>query len=210
MARVLLVALCLFLTAISSCRDDGTDDPRPRDSTVTVEASSDDASDTVIAGATDAETREPATVSADRFGPIRIGMTADELKRIRPDVFVVNAIGPNGLPISDSCYFLALPPVDRQQATMFMIIGDEVARVEIGDSTIATREGARIGDSEQRIKELYSGSVTVQKHAYTDGNYLIVARGDGRHRIVFETDGRTVTTYRAGRMPEVEWVEGCS
>jgi hypothetical protein len=27
--------------------------------------------------------------------------------------------------------------------------------------------------------------------------------------IVFETDGKRVTMFRAGRMPEVEWVEGC-
>jgi hypothetical protein len=28
--------------------------------------------------------------------------------------------------------------------------------------------------------------------------------------IVFETNGKTVTNFRAGRLPEVKWVEGCS
>ena len=30
------------------------------------------------------------------------------------------------------------------------------------------------------------------------------------YRLVFETDGERVTRYRAGRLPEVEWVEGCA
>ncbi len=29
------------------------------------------------------------------------------------------------------------------------------------------------------------------------------------NRIVFETDGQVVTTYRAGRFPPVEYVERC-
>jgi hypothetical protein len=27
--------------------------------------------------------------------------------------------------------------------------------------------------------------------------------------LVFETDGKHVTMFRAGRLPEVKWVEGC-
>jgi hypothetical protein len=37
------------------------------------------------------------------------------------------------------------------------------------------------------------------------GSYVVV-----RRRIVFEMDStQRVTRYRAGREPEVEWVEGC-
>jgi hypothetical protein len=76
---------------------------------------------------------------------------------------------------------------------------------------LATAEGARVGDSEARIKEIYGDRVTVQPHKYLpNGHYLVVAAaGDAANRIVFETDGKVVTTYRAGRRPEVENVEGC-
>jgi hypothetical protein len=39
---------------------------------------------------------------------------------------------------------------------------------------------------------------------------VVVPPEDTTHRIVFETDGQNVTLFRSGRMPEVEWVEGCS
>lgn len=96
---------------------------------------------------------------------------------------------------------------------LLMIVRGEVARIEVNDSTISTAAGARVGDTEGRINELYSGRVQTSSHKYVDGHYLTVRRGAGSdtvHRLVFETDGRRVTRFRAGRMPEVEWVEGCS
>jgi hypothetical protein len=94
-----------------------------------------------------------------------------------------------------------------------MAVGGQIARVEVTDSTVATAAGARVGDSEARINQLYAGRVQTGPHKYTNGHYLTVRRGtgaDSAYRLVFETDGRRVTRYRGGRMPEVEWVEGCS
>jgi hypothetical protein len=34
-------------------------------------------------------------------------------------------------------------------------------------------------------------------------------KGGGNNRIVFETDGKKVVKYRSGRLPAVEYVEGC-
>ena len=36
------------------------------------------------------------------------------------------------------------------------------------------------------------------------------ATADSAYRLIFETDGQRVTEYRAGLLPAVEWVEGCS
>ena len=59
--------------------------------------------------------------------------------------------------------------------------------------------------------ELYRGRVKTEPHKYVQGgHYLIVTSPtDTMHQIVFETDGKRVTTYRVGRTPEVRWVEGC-
>jgi hypothetical protein len=95
----------------------------------------------------------------------------------------------------------------------FMFVSDTLARVDVRDSTVATVEGARIGDTEARINELYAGRVTTTPHKYTGptGHYLTVPMSSvPEHLLVFETDGRRVTTYRMGRKPEVEWVEGCA
>jgi hypothetical protein len=96
---------------------------------------------------------------------------------------------------------------------LIMTVGGQVGRVEVSDTSVGTAAGARVGDSEARINELYAGRVQTTPHKYVDGHYLIVRRAadaDSVYRLVFETDGERVTRYRGGRMPEVEWVEGCS
>lgn len=95
-----------------------------------------------------------------------------------------------------------------------MVEGGKVVRVEARPgSNVATSTGARIGDSEEKIKTLYPGQVTVSPHKYTNGHYLAVvpaAKADSSYRIIFETDGKKVLNYRAGIRPQVEYVEGCS
>ena len=97
---------------------------------------------------------------------------------------------------------------------LFMVERGTITRVNIDDSSaIATTTGAKIGDTEARIELLYPGQVEVQPHKYTDGHYLVVTPVDPEereYRIVFETDGKKVLRYRAGRVPSVQYVEGCS
>lgn len=94
-----------------------------------------------------------------------------------------------------------------------MVEGGKVVRVEVRRGNIATSTGARIGDSEEKIKSLYPSQVTVSPHKYTDGHYLNVvptSKADSSYRIIFETDGKKVLRYHAGVRPQVEYVEGCS
>jgi len=92
-----------------------------------------------------------------------------------------------------------------------MIDEGRIARVDVDSASIATEAGARVGDSEDRVRSLYPGRVTVTPHKYEDGHYLTVnAAGDSAFAIVFETAQGKVTRYRAGRRPAVEYVEGCS
>ncbi|MGK2961055.1 MAG: hypothetical protein ACSLFK_02790 [Gemmatimonadaceae bacterium] len=97
---------------------------------------------------------------------------------------------------------------------LMMVQKGRISRIDIiRSSTIETGAGAKIGDTEARIKALYPGRVAVEPHAYTDGHYLVFtppAAADSSFRIVFETDGQKVLRYRSGLMPAVEYVEGCS
>jgi hypothetical protein len=91
-----------------------------------------------------------------------------------------------------------------------LAIKGEVARIDVDSGRVATLEGVRIGDPEARVREVYANRVKQEPHKYeTPGHYLIVTPADQGYRIIFETDGKAVTSYRAGRMPEVEWVEKC-
>jgi len=95
-----------------------------------------------------------------------------------------------------------------------MVTRDTVARIEVDSSAIPAGRGARVGDSEARVKTLYGPRVSVEPHKYLpNGHYLVVAPvppTDSNFRLIFETDGSRVTSYRAGRLPQVQWVEGCA
>ena len=50
-----------------------------------------------------------------------------------------------------------------------------------------------------------------ERHNYSDGRDLVPPAGtDSTHQVVFETDGRVVERFRAGQLPQVRRVEGCS
>jgi hypothetical protein len=90
-----------------------------------------------------------------------------------------------------------------------MVENGAIARVDVDSGSVATTEGARIGDTEERVRTLYVG-ITVTPHKYTSGHYLTARSAtDSTSRIVFETDGQRVVRYRAGRTPQVEYVERC-
>lgn len=139
---------------------------------------------------------------ADGAGPVRVGMTAAEAR-------TALGLGASTSPAVEGCAYLAGTANTRLHANV-MLTSDTVVRIDVLDTLLRTNEGARVGDSEARIKQLYAGRVTVQPHKYTSGgHYLVVTTPDNaRNRLVFETDGRVVTRYRVGREPEVEQVEG--
>ena len=59
--------------------------------------------------------------------------------------------------------------------------------------------------------ELYGSRLTQTPHPYSgpEGHYLSLSDRDDTHRMIFETEGGRVTSFRAGRRPEVEYIEGC-
>ncbi len=154
-------------------------------------------------------TPAPATgwvVTDHGIGKLRAGMTVAEARAVYPTFKIPKSRD------SAACTYATmdgLPP-----GVGVMVEGGKVVRVEVRrGSNVATSTGARIGDSEEKIKSLYPSQVTVSPHKYTDGHYLNVvptSRADSSYRIIFETDGKKVLRYHAGVRPQVEYVEGCS
>lgn len=109
----------------------------------------------------------------------------------------------------DNCHYVR--PKSGFKGISFMVTRGRISRVDIGDRSYLTVQGAKIGDTEARIKQLYPGRVRVIPHKYVDwAHYLIVEFLNGKFMIVFETDGKRVTNYRVGSNPEAGYVEGCS
>ncbi len=148
--------------------------------------------------------QRPWTVTPEGIGPLRAGMSVVEARAALGGEFAApdSAAG---------CAHVALAGVAGR--VLAMVVDGRVARIEVKDTAVATATGARVGDSEARIDSLYPGRVQEQPHKYTNGHYLIVtpeAPADTANRLIFETDGRNVLEYRAGLLPAVAWVEGCS
>lgn len=143
-------------------------------------------------------------VSYDRFGPVKIGMTAAQAaKALR--VRVTRDAGYDG----DECYYTS--PKGGFTDIAFMMQGTRIVRIDIDSKLYATELGAKIGDTEARIKRLYRGKFKVHQHKYFEaGHYIEVGMDGGKFSILFETDGKRVTTYRIGKPEQVGYVEGCS
>lgn len=157
------------------------------------------------ASTNDSAPGSPWVVTEHGIGGLRVGMTFAEARAVFPGLKIPGGADKIGCDYAGSN---GLPP------GIGLMVGEgTIKRVEVRRGEFATTAGARIGDSEERIKSLYPGRVTVTPHEYTDGHYLTVApssRADSAYRIVFETDGSSVVRYRAGILPHVGYVEGCS
>ena len=102
---------------------------------------------------------------------------------------------------------------DSGKGPLFMVVDGKIARVDVTQRGIQTNHKVSVGDDEAKIAQVYPERVTVSPHKYTDGHYVTVGPrtpADSGFELVFETESLRVTRYRAGRLPEVEWVEGCS
>ncbi|RMF65767.1 MAG: hypothetical protein D6742_11685 [Cyanobacteria bacterium J069] len=144
------------------------------------------------------------------IGPVRVGMTVNEAKQAAgvPLVRVENAYGEEG----DACYSLSAQGVP---GLGFMVTDGRIARVEVGrESSIKTLSGAGIGSTEAQIQQLYPGQIVSTPHEYFDGGkyltFIPKDEADKTFRVIFETDKGRVIEYRAGKLPEVQYIEGCA
>jgi hypothetical protein len=145
----------------------------------------------------------------DGIGAVRVGMTVKQAAKAA-GVNLVSSYGDDNQKNSECRY---IQPQSGLKNISMMVSKDRIVRIDIDKgSSIKTLKGAGVGDSEGRIKSLYPGRIKVSPHTYTNGHYLTFVPADraDKHRIVFETDGRKVLNYRVGKLPEVEYVEGCS
>ena len=137
-------------------------------------------------------------VTPTGIGSVKTGMSVEEAQVVLHNDLVV----PANL---SECAFLKTK--SGPKGVLFMVEQRHISRVDVTSGSTATSAGARVGDTEGRIKSLYSG-IAVTPHKYTDGHYLTYSGNGGK--IVFETDGSKVTRYRSGSSPSVDYVEGCS
>lgn len=147
---------------------------------------------------------EDAQATAGGLGPVRIGMTVAQAEKAigAPITYDPSAGG------GRDCRY-AWPSAGMKQVR-FIIARGIILRIDIDDFAITTDKGARIGDSEARIKTLYAGDVVENPDPYIPGGHdFIVPSADNKTAILFETDGEVVLGYRMGDRKAVGWSSGC-
>ncbi len=145
-------------------------------------------------------------LSEEGLGQIQIGMNLTD---------AVNMGLLNENPTMNTQCDFVFPAVGAgiPEGVSVMVVKGKIARIDVDTGSVTTEDGAKIGDSEDRIKSIYGEEVRVEPHKYNEGWHYLTVMGDSASAgkaLVFETDGKLVTMFRGGRLPEVKWVEGCS
>ncbi|HUQ80214.1 MAG TPA: hypothetical protein VM076_03690 [Gemmatimonadaceae bacterium] len=143
------------------------------------------------------------TVTPSGVGPIRVGMTADDLRRVAGDFTVPVGAG--------ECTYVR--PANAPSGVAVMLASGSVARVDVDSTGVQSDAGVAIGDSASRASTAYAGRVSTTPHKYVQGGQYLTVRSaspaDSSLRIVFESEAGRITRFRSGRVPEVEQVERC-
>ena len=148
----------------------------------------------------------PQEARMDGVGDARFGMTTDEVRAAWEGELAGNPAE------GEACFHLS-PAGQATPAQFALMFGDgRLVRYSAESPDRIAPGGGRRGMSEAEIRALYPGRVEAGPHKYTDGQYLRVTGQDGSDAaIVFESDADgTVTEWRVGVAPYVDYVEGCS
>jgi len=150
---------------------------------------------------TTAAVAAPPPLTPEGLGLVRIGMTFQQAERALGHKLALD--GTN----EPACYYASLA------GASYMFESGRIVRIDIGapaGAVHATAAGIHIGSTEADVKKAYA-HVVVEGHPYAEhGHYLRVDTTPKKAGFIFETDGKRVTSFRAGIYPALDYSEGCS
>lgn len=160
-----------------------------------------------------AQLTERSQLALNGIGLIRVGMTVDEASKSAGIRLITSGSGGGD---EYECSYVH-PQVEPKEIG-FMVVKGRIARVDINNKRMTTLRGAKIGNTQEQIIKLYPGQIQVTPHHYVgappqNGKYLTFVPKDAaekNYRLVFETSKNRVDRFRSGKLPEVEYIEGCS
>lgn len=149
---------------------------------------------------------EGSTISTVGLDRVTFGMTVEEAEAALGSRLVAEE------PKNPSCY--VAHPEQGADGVAFLVSDGRIERADVTAGKVGTRSGAHIGSTEADVTTLYGDQIQPQPRPDGQaGNWLVFVpkdEADAKFRIVFVTDGATVTAIRAGRVPQVLAVQGCT
>jgi hypothetical protein len=201
--RAAIVIAVVSSAALVAC---SSDDDRPEPTVTTT----DRPSGTTTAVPDTTVVRVPAlsaesTVSTVGLDDVFFGMTLDEAQNAAGYDFTV--VGSSSSP----CF--TATPDGGPEGVSFTFVDGRVERVDVTGGPISTRSGARVGSTAADVQALYGDRIELRpRNDGQPGGLLVFVPADAedaQFRLVFVTDGATITAFRAGRLPVIERDQSC-
>lgn len=147
-------------------------------------------------------------ITPDGWGPLRIGMTLEEVVAAAGDDANPAAVGG---PEPEACD--EFRPADAPPGLLVMIERGVLTRISVNENNgVATAAGVRVGDPADRVLQAYGDRVVLEPHKYVDppAAYLTVWREGGQQRgIRYEVGSDGTVAHIRGGGESIEYVEGC-
>jgi hypothetical protein len=156
-------------------------------------------------------------LTATGWGPLKIGMTRDEVVAAAGDTRSPDAAG---IPGSDCVEF---QPKNVPENLWVMLEAGKLSRMTIADmSMLKTDKGLGLGDTAEAVKAAYGAAAAASPHRYqgAPAEYITVweggpragshVEGEAARGIVYEIDatGKVGAIHAGG--PSIQYVEGCA
>jgi hypothetical protein len=182
-----LAGISLLLAACSNSNSNGSASPTP-----------------TVAVAT--PVTEADELRIDGLGSMTIGMHVNDVERATGMEVDISS------DFSPQCRYGQLVGGPRGLLLMF---GERVlVRIDIGtESAIETDTGIGVGDPISEVEDAYGDELEREPHPYLGdrGSYLIFdPEPEDGLLIIFETNRRSVTSFRSGFDEQVRYIEGCA
>ena len=205
MKRYLILAAAVAL-ALSACKQEAAveaplaaADPAPATSPVTEP----------VVPAEPAVVVAPASqASFTGYGDMKLGSTLEQAKTAW-----AGELQESKPAEGSTCHYLMPKWVSKASEFGFMVEEGKFVRYDVGTDKEIAPGGGKVGMVVEQLMLLYGSSLQSAPDKYVEGGkVLTITAPDGSPaKLVFQVDGvGSVTGWRVGLPPQVDYVEGCS
>jgi hypothetical protein len=144
---------------------------------------------------------DASAVTTAGIGPLTFGMTV----ALAQPAIGTRLLTESGRAPSGECYYVK--PEKGPNGVFMVVSKSTIERVDIrAGSVVKTRSGLGIGTTLDQLKTALGAQLQVTGNTAT---FVPSSANDANYRVIFETDGTAVVSFRAGKVPEVNNAIGC-
>ena len=203
-----LLPLVMSVTLLSACQRDPAAAPATEpQTTATATPMAEAPAPTPAADDTAAPAGPVSQASFLGYGDMKLGSTVEEARAAWGGEL-------NGAPMEGTtCHYLWPKWITRPADFAFMMEDGRFVRYDVGTDKEIAPGGGKVGMVVEQLMLLYGSSLQSAPDKYVEGGkVLTITAPDGSPaKLVFQVDGvGSVTGWRVGLPPQVDYVEGCS